>query len=57
LKNPGVTLSGLCRIDRESTDTIRSAVNELARAGYIKSLISLPPSLDKPSSEKYHWIA
>ena len=30
------TLSGLCYINRESKDAIRSAVNELERAGYIE---------------------
>ena len=30
------TLSGLCHINRESKDAIRSAVNELERAGYIE---------------------
>ena len=30
------TLSGLCCINRESKDAIRSAVNELERAGYIE---------------------
>ena len=65
------TLSGLCYINRESKDAIRSAVNELERAGYIErhqttdeggkfssneyiiheQPVSLPPSLDKPSSE------
>jgi hypothetical protein len=64
------TLSGLCYINRESKDAIRSAVNELERAGYIErhqttdeggkfssneyiiheQPVSLPPSLDKPSS-------
>ena len=65
------TLSGLCCINRESKDAIRSAVNELERAGYIErhqttdesgkfssneyiiheQPVSLPPPLDKPSSE------
>ena len=65
------TLSGLCYINRESKDAIRSAVNELERAGYIERHqttdesgkfssneyiiherpVSLPLSLDKPSSE------
>ena len=65
------TLSGLCYINRESKDAIRSAVNELERAGYIErhqttdeggkfssneyiiheQPVSLPLSLDKPSSE------
>ncbi len=30
------TLSGLCHINRESKNAIRSAVNELERAGYIE---------------------
>ena len=30
------TLSGLCFINRESKDAIRSAINELERAGYIR---------------------
>ena len=30
------TLSGLCYINRESKDAIRTAVNELERAGYIE---------------------
>lgn len=30
------TLSGLCYINRERKDAIRSAVNELERAGYIE---------------------
>jgi hypothetical protein len=30
------TLSGLCYINRESKNPIRSAVNELERAGYIE---------------------
>ena len=65
------TLSGLCYINRESKDAIRTAVNELERAGYIErhqttdesgkfssneyiiheQPVSLPSSLDKPSSE------
>ncbi len=65
------TLSGLCCINRRSKDAIRTAVNELERAGYIErhqttdeggkfssneyiiheQPVSLPPSLDKPSSE------
>ena len=65
------TLSGLCYINRESKDAIRTAGNELERAGYIErhqttdesgkfssneyiiheQPVSLPSSLDKPSSE------
>lgn len=29
------TLSGLCHINRESKDAIRTAINELEKAGYI----------------------
>lgn len=61
------SLSGLSAINRESKDAIRSAVNELEQAGYIRRrqtvdaqgkfsgneyvIYEQPPSLDNPSSE------
>ena len=35
-ENWDYTLSGLCTINRESRDAIRSAINELEQAGYIE---------------------
>ena len=60
------TLSGLCYINRESKDAIRTAINELEQAGYIRRRQTTDaagkfganeykgakePSLEKPSSE------
>ena len=61
------TLSGLSYINRESKDAIRSAVNELETAGYIRrrqttdaSVNSQPmsiPFLSVPSRENRCWIS
>ena len=58
------TLSGLSYINRESKDAIRSAVNELETAGYIRRRqttdASQPmsiPFLSVPSRENRCWIS
>ena len=61
------TLSGLSYINRESKDAIRSAVNELETAGYIRAdrqlmllVNSQPmsiPFLSVPSRENRCWIS
>lgn len=50
------TLSGLCFINRESKDAIRSAINELERAGYIRRRQTIVEN-PKPHGKSYNkWL-